>query len=522
MFEISREQFEQKGQKMVFRHGSKQILLIGMGKGIFALDNRCPHEGYPLSEGTGDPKQCLLTCNWHNWKFDLKSGKCVMGADNVTTYPVTVKGNTIAVDLSEPGPEQIRDAIMEGFAEAFKEDQKGRMTRELARLHYNGLDPLYAVAQSILWSYDKFEYGMKHSYAALADWLALYFEEEGLEEKLICLSEGVSYIAHNATRYSNFPFGCQEVSYDRKSLVAAVESEDAALAESLVAAGLASGMRFQDFEEVLTEMALEHYNDFGHTLIYVYKASQLCQLMDNREVDKALALSLIRSLAYTTREDLIPDFKAYTPALEGWSGFGDGAEVDTTGIEGQRVAKACSWLAEHGQQYRPEALYKALLKLNADNFLRFDLKYQEAVYVPVTKNVGWLSFTHGITFANAVRALCSKYPHLWKQGLMQMACFYGRNTSYLDEAVSFEEWRVDSAEDFFVQVKSRLYDHGMGQPIVSAHLIKTAMAIREEYRETGEEFLLAAFNRFVNSPLKRTHVRRGVYQAINLVKKDFA
>ena len=263
-----------------------------------------------------------------------------MGADNVTTYPVTVKGGTIAVDLSEPEPEQVRDAIMDGFGEAFREDQKGRMTRELARLHYNGLDPLFAVTQSILWSYDKFEYGMKHSYAALADWLALYSEEDALEEKLICLSEGISYIAHNATRYSVFPFGCQDVTYDRDALVAAIESEDASLAESLAVAGLSSGMGFGDFEEVLTEMALEHYNDFGHTLIYVYKASQLCQSLENREVDKALVLSLVRSLAYTTREDLIPDFKAYGPALAGWSDFGDGEQVDTSGLAGQRVGGA--------------------------------------------------------------------------------------------------------------------------------------------------------------------------------------
>ncbi|MFL5239337.1 MAG: Rieske (2Fe-2S) protein, partial [Rhizomicrobium sp.] len=31
---------------------------------MFAIANRCPHEGYPLSEGTLSPG-CLLTCNWH-------------------------------------------------------------------------------------------------------------------------------------------------------------------------------------------------------------------------------------------------------------------------------------------------------------------------------------------------------------------------------------------------------------------------------------------------------------------------
>ena len=522
MFKISQEKFQEKGRKLVFRHDSKQILLIGMGDKIFALDNRCPHEGYPLSEGTTDPKQCLLTCNWHNWKFNLTSGKCVMGADNVTTYPVEVRGETIAVDVSEPDPEQIQNAIMEGFAVGFEKNQKGRMTRELARLHFNGLDPLIAVVQSILWSQDKFEYGMTHAYAALADWLALFFSEKKLEEKLICLSEGIGYIAQDSTRRPSYPFGDKKVPYTAKALAEAVESEDSSLAESLVATGLASGMSFGDFEEVFAEIALEHYNDFGHSLIYVYKASQVSRLLNNPEVDKALALSMIRSLAYSTREDLIPEFKTYAPALEQMRHFGDGEQVDTTELYGQRVANACHWLAENASRYRPDALYKALLKLNADNFLRFDLKNQEAIYIQVSQSIGWLSYTHGITFANAVRVLCTKYPRLWPQGLLQMACFYGRNTAYLDESVSFDEWKVDSPEDFFSEVKSRLYNHGIASPIVSAHLIKTAIATQEEYRETGEEYLLAAFNRFIQSPLKMAHIRRNVYQAINLVKKDFS
>ncbi|MEM9492884.1 MAG: Rieske (2Fe-2S) protein, partial [Myxococcota bacterium] len=34
---------------------------------IAAIDNRCPHEGYPLS--TGALKDGIVTCAWHNWKF---------------------------------------------------------------------------------------------------------------------------------------------------------------------------------------------------------------------------------------------------------------------------------------------------------------------------------------------------------------------------------------------------------------------------------------------------------------------
>ncbi len=39
---------------------------------VFALDNRCPHMGFPLSKGT--LKDGVLTCHWHHAQFDLRSG----------------------------------------------------------------------------------------------------------------------------------------------------------------------------------------------------------------------------------------------------------------------------------------------------------------------------------------------------------------------------------------------------------------------------------------------------------------
>ena len=75
-------------------------------------------------------------------------------------------------------------------------------------------------------------------------------------------------------------------------------------------------------------------------------------------------------------------------------------------------------------------LFHALLGANARNLLTFDAEHQDRVRIPIDDNVGWLSFTHGITFANAVRAQCARFPELWPPALAQMACFSGRNAPY--------------------------------------------------------------------------------------------
>ena len=48
---------------------------------VYAVDNRCPHMGFPLSRGT--VKDGILTCHWHHARFDPF-------ADDVRPFPVSV------------------------------------------------------------------------------------------------------------------------------------------------------------------------------------------------------------------------------------------------------------------------------------------------------------------------------------------------------------------------------------------------------------------------------------------------
>ena len=76
---------------VVFNHPPRQIALFTIDDRIFAVDNRCPHEGYPLAAGnvTDD---CVLTCNWHNWKFRLSDGECLLGRRQRSKLPDAAEG----------------------------------------------------------------------------------------------------------------------------------------------------------------------------------------------------------------------------------------------------------------------------------------------------------------------------------------------------------------------------------------------------------------------------------------------
>ena len=56
---------------------------------VFAVDNRCPHMGFPLNRGS--VKHGILTCHWHHARFDLSSGGTFDPfADDVRTFPVRI------------------------------------------------------------------------------------------------------------------------------------------------------------------------------------------------------------------------------------------------------------------------------------------------------------------------------------------------------------------------------------------------------------------------------------------------
>ena len=60
------------------------------GGHVFALDNRCPHMGFPLDRGSVEDG--ILTCHWHHARFELASG-CTfdLWADDVPTCPVEIR-----------------------------------------------------------------------------------------------------------------------------------------------------------------------------------------------------------------------------------------------------------------------------------------------------------------------------------------------------------------------------------------------------------------------------------------------
>lgn len=508
-----------KGRKIVKLDG-KQIAVFWRDGSIYACNNRCPHEGFPLIEGTVSDT-CTLTCNWHNWKFDLANGDNLRDGDKLRVYPTRIDGDRLLIDIADPPAEQLIEAALSNIIDALPKHEYDRIGREVARLEKAGGDPLDAVRAAINDTADRMEYGWTHAYAATADWLALRTKLDGSSSaSLAPIMESIGHMSWDTMRERHFPFTTDSKPYDEDAFVAAIEAEDEDRAIALMNGALREGLGFDAVRHGLIRAALAHYQGFGHAMIYVFKTGELIERL-GPDAAAPLLQGLTRYLVYATREDLIPEFKAYRPARDAWNGKGsDPTDAET--LSTLPMAKAMA--ACNAASADPQKLYETVLDAVSLQFLRYNTEMDHKADNPVSQNVTWLDFTHAITFANAGRWAAETNSEFWPDVLLQMACFLGRNVGFQDSSINRDDWAVDNPTVFFDEALMAQLNHEHPEYIVSCHYVKLLTAAKAELVANPKaEFvnsLSAAINRMIAHPIRRKHILRTANQSLDFVARE--
>ena len=93
-----------EGRVKTVTAGTLSLALTHIGGDYTAMDNRCPHQGGPLGEGSievGKEGECWLRCPWHGWDFDPKTGRSPGGHEDSgqRLYPVETRVDGIFVGI---------------------------------------------------------------------------------------------------------------------------------------------------------------------------------------------------------------------------------------------------------------------------------------------------------------------------------------------------------------------------------------------------------------------------------------
>ncbi len=93
------EKIPQRGARVVKTPRRNIAVFRTAGDEIFAVENRCPHKGGPLSDGIVHGRK--IACPLHGWVIDLESGSAA-APDNgcVRTFPVKIENGRIYLEMA--------------------------------------------------------------------------------------------------------------------------------------------------------------------------------------------------------------------------------------------------------------------------------------------------------------------------------------------------------------------------------------------------------------------------------------
>jgi nitrite reductase/ring-hydroxylating ferredoxin subunit len=301
----SLEELRQKGCLVVSAAGHTLAVFWHEDR-AWAVDNRCPHMGFPLSRGT----VCdgLLTCHWHNARFDLVSGGTLDPfADNVRAFPAEVRDGEVFVDVSPEGGDRTahwQDRLREGL----EDDLPLVLAKATLALLQSGTDPREIVRIGARYGARYRARGWSQGMTILTA-MANVLPALGPEERPLALYHGLSRVAEDCAgqppRFDLEPLPTGSLPQARLKawFRQAVEVRDADGAERSLRTAIASGASSQALADMLFAAVTDHYYvDAGHVLDFINKALELLDLLGWEEAPGILP-SLVDGLCRAQRSE---------------------------------------------------------------------------------------------------------------------------------------------------------------------------------------------------------------------------
>ena len=307
--------FECVGSAAELREASPKVVTVG-GRtiGLFhhegafhAVDNRCPHMGFPLTDGSVDDG--ILTCPWHHARFELSCGDTFDPfADDVRTFPVEVRDGEVYVDPDPPRAVDPATHWRERLEHGLRESLTLVVDKAVIGLDDAGIDPTVPLTIGA-------EFGTAYRRDGWASGLTTLSAMANLlpdlrpADRRRALAVGLGTVADDCAGEPPFfvqdPLSTDQVSTERLRgwFRETVEVRDSDGAERVLRAAIAADADPSALASMFVAAATDHrYLDSGHRLDFVNKAFELLDRIGWEHADAVLP-SLVPGLADAERAE---------------------------------------------------------------------------------------------------------------------------------------------------------------------------------------------------------------------------
>ncbi|WP_245315470.1 Rieske (2Fe-2S) protein [Bradyrhizobium neotropicale] len=276
----SLEELKLKG-RLVVRGDHRPILVIYDRGRVFALDNRCPHMGFPLERGSVEDG--ILTCHWHHARFELESG-CTfdLWADDVPICPVEVRNGGVWVkttftqaDLAAHWHQRLANGLAHDLGLVIAKAVHGQVAAGVPRAEIVRQAALFGAQNRDGWGV-----GLT-ILTALANLLPVLPEEEAY----LALFHGARRVAADcdgeAPRRERAPLGSRpDAAALKRWLRCWTHVRHREAAERTLITAIATGFSPAELADALFAAATERaFADTGHSLDFINKAFECLDLV---------------------------------------------------------------------------------------------------------------------------------------------------------------------------------------------------------------------------------------------------
>src|SRR5829696_166625 len=264
--------------RLVGKAGTHGVCVFWHDGKAYALDDRCPHMGFPLHRGSVEAG--LVTCHWHHARFDLASGGTLDPfADDARAFPVEVEGDDVYLVVTAPDNrvDHLRRRLAEGL--------EGGLTLVTAKAVLGLLEAGVAPADIVRVGV---ECGTKNRAQGWGSGLTVLVAMANLlpwldeADQALALVHGLAFVARDTInrppRFPLAPLGDGSgapVEADRLTdwYRRFIETRSGDAAERTLVTALASGVDPATVSHMMTAAATDHvFLDIGHTLDFTNKA----------------------------------------------------------------------------------------------------------------------------------------------------------------------------------------------------------------------------------------------------------
>jgi len=423
--------------RLLTKVGHLPVLVVSHDGRVYAIEDRCPHMGFPLRDGTCE--NGLLTCHWHHARFDLESG-CTLDpwADDAQAFDVRIEDDKVLVEPRAPDESEqthhsrrLREGLENGLTLVLAKSALGLLEAEGDT---DGAADVVRTALRFGTTYRDQGWG-----AGLTTLVAManVLPHLHADDRPLALVHALAFVARDTAgrppRFALEPLATTgldavrlETWYRRF-----VETRSSDAAERTLATAIES-VTLRDVERIMFAAIGDHvFIDEGHTLDFTNKAFEAIALTSNAMASTALT-SLVEqtcradrseessewhhprdliSLSHAATAELVELLAKSSPSSSGQddtsrasAAFGD-AEVARAGVEltaddPDQVIGALLGAARSGANL--EQLARAVAYAASLRIVRFHTQNDFG---------DWNSVHHAFTAANAVHRAVSRHPH---------------------------------------------------------------------------------------------------------------